>query len=59
MNDQFEPDWNPRAEEVLRDPSVAYDEIRERCPVAYSDYLLPTQAVYPASGLATLPLWIR
>ena len=39
MNDQLEPDWDPRAEKVLRDPSAAYDEMRERCPVAYSDYL--------------------
>ncbi|HPF74929.1 MAG TPA: hypothetical protein PLX09_15155, partial [Xanthomonadaceae bacterium] len=39
MNDKFDPDWDPRAEEVLRDPSAAYDEMRERCPVAYSDYL--------------------
>lgn len=39
MNDDLAPDWDPRALGVLRDQSAAYDEMRERCPVAYSDYL--------------------
>ena len=33
------PDWDPRAESVLSDQCAAYDEIRRRCPVAYSDAL--------------------
>ena len=32
-------DWDPRAPEVLADPIGAYDQMRQRCPVAYSDYL--------------------
>ncbi|CAM5789500.1 cytochrome P450 [Castellaniella caeni] len=32
-------DWDPRAPEVLADPIAAYDRMRERCPVAHSDYL--------------------
>lgn len=32
-------DWDPRSPEVLADPIGAYDEMRRRCPVAYSDYL--------------------
>lgn len=39
MNEDFEPDWDPRAENVIRDQGAMYDEMRERCPVAYSDYL--------------------
>lgn len=39
MNDDFEPDWDSKAADVFRDQSAAYDEMRERCPVAYSDYL--------------------
>lgn len=33
------PDWDPRSEAVQRDQVAAYDEMRERCPVAYSEYL--------------------
>lgn len=33
------PDWDPRDPAVLRDQRAAYDEMRERCPVAYSDFL--------------------
>lgn len=29
-----DPDWNPRGPRVRRDPVAAYDEMRERCPVA-------------------------
>lgn len=32
-------DWDPRASSVLCDQRAAYDEMRERCPVAYSDFL--------------------
>jgi cytochrome P450 len=32
-------DWDPRSDAVLRDQHAAYDEMRERCPVAYSDFL--------------------
>jgi len=39
MKDHIEPDWDPRAEEVLRDQRAAYDEMRERCPVAYSEFM--------------------
>jgi len=39
MNDTRQPDWDPRAEEVLNDQIAAYDAMRERCPVAFSDYL--------------------
>lgn len=31
------PDWTPRDPEVLADQRRAYDEMRERCPVAWSD----------------------
>lgn len=37
MNDERKPDWNPRSDEVVRDQCAAYDEMRERCPVAYSE----------------------
>lgn len=39
MNDKFHQDWNPKSDVVLRDQRAAYDEMRERCPVAYSDFL--------------------
>lgn len=32
-------DWDPRSPEVLADPIAAYDHMRQRCPVAHSDYL--------------------
>ncbi len=34
-----EPDWDPRSRTVLDDQIAAYDAMRRRCPVAYSDYL--------------------
>ncbi len=34
-----EPDWNPTSREVRRDQRAAYDEMRRRCPVAYSEFL--------------------
>jgi cytochrome P450 len=33
------PDWDPRDPSVLRDQRTAYDEMRERCPVASSTFL--------------------
>ncbi len=39
MNDHPTPDWDPRDISVLADQRRAYDEMRERCPVAYSDFL--------------------
>ena len=33
------PDWDPRAEHVLEHQLNAYDEMREKCPVAHSDFL--------------------
>ncbi len=39
MSDQVSQDWDPLSEAVLRDQRAAYDEMRERCPVAYSDFL--------------------
>ena len=36
MNDSH---WQPRSEEVLRDQRAAYDDMRQRCPVAHSDFL--------------------
>lgn len=32
-------DWDPRSNEVLIDPLLTSDDMRRRCPVAYSDYL--------------------
>jgi cytochrome P450 len=39
MNECLETDWNPTSDEVLRDQRATYDALRERCPVAYSDFL--------------------
>ncbi|CAM3528757.1 cytochrome P450 [Halomonas lysinitropha] len=39
MSDRHTQDWDPRAESVLNDQIAAYDEMRSRCPVAFSDYL--------------------
>ncbi len=32
-------DWDPRSASVLDDQIAAYDAMRQRCPVAHSDYL--------------------
>lgn len=37
--DKSQPDWDPRSGEVLSNQIKAYDAMRGRCPVAYSDYL--------------------
>ncbi len=39
MSEKPAADWDPRDESVLRDQRRAYDDMRERCPVAHSDYL--------------------
>ena len=39
MNDKIKPDWDPRSEDVSRDQRAAYDKMRERCPVAYSELM--------------------
>jgi hypothetical protein len=39
MNHDNEPDWDPRAGHVLRNQRAAYDEMRERSPVAYSELM--------------------
>jgi cytochrome P450 len=39
MSNQPTPDWDPRDIAVLGDQRHAYDEMRERCPVAYSHFL--------------------
>jgi len=39
MSDMLQQDWDPISGAVLRDQHAAYDEMRERCPVAYSDFL--------------------
>ncbi|MCC6617346.1 MAG: cytochrome P450, partial [Anaerolineae bacterium] len=36
---QVSPDWEPTSETVLRDQRAAYDAMRERCPVAYSELM--------------------
>ncbi len=39
MKDQISPDWNPKSPEVMRDQRAAYDDMRRRCPVAYSEFM--------------------
>lgn len=39
MSDRPVSDWDPRDDAVLHDQRRAYDEMRERCPVAHSDFL--------------------
>lgn len=39
MSEERKPDWNPTSAEVLRDQRSAYDQMRERCPVAYSELM--------------------
>jgi len=35
--DDTKSDWNPESDDVNRDQVAAYDEMRERCPVAHSE----------------------
>lgn len=37
MNPKTKADWDPYDESIQRDQIKAYDEMRERCPVAYSE----------------------
>lgn len=39
MNHEQHDDWNPRDASVLEDQRRAYDEMRERCPVAHSRFM--------------------
>jgi cytochrome P450 len=39
MNERRKPDWDPRSEDVLEDQISAYDEMREHCPVAFSELM--------------------
>jgi cytochrome P450 len=39
MSELMQQDWDPRSDVVTRDQRAAYDQMRERCPVAYSDFL--------------------
>ena len=39
MTERAGPDWDPRESAVVADQRRAYDEMRARCPVAYSDFL--------------------
>ncbi len=39
MSHMRSQDWNPKSAAVLHDQRAACDEMRERCPVAYSDLL--------------------
>ncbi|GAA3905728.1 cytochrome P450 [Halomonas cibimaris] len=39
MNPSRHNDWNPRSDAVQADQIQAYDAMRSRCPVAFSDYL--------------------
>ncbi|WP_313499840.1 hypothetical protein [Stutzerimonas nitrititolerans] len=39
MSEEPKSDWDPRSADVLADQIAAYDALRARCPVAYSDYL--------------------
>lgn len=39
MNEEQQDDWNPLDESTLEDQRRAYDEMRERCPVAHSEFM--------------------
>ena len=39
MSNDTRPDWDARSAAVLEDQIAAYDQMRRRCPIAYSDYL--------------------
>lgn len=39
MSNMRSQDWDPKSAAVLRDQRAAFDEMRERCPVAHSDLL--------------------
>ncbi|HEY3497701.1 MAG TPA: cytochrome P450 [Polyangiaceae bacterium] len=39
MKEPGDPDWDPMSDWVLEDQVAAYDDMRRRCPVAYSEAL--------------------
>jgi cytochrome P450 len=39
MNEEQHDDWDPRDASILQDQRRAYDDMRERCPVAYSKFM--------------------
>jgi cytochrome P450 len=39
MGEKRQNDWNPLDSSVLKDQRQAYDEMRQRCPAAYSDFM--------------------
>ncbi|WP_353150322.1 cytochrome P450 [Pollutimonas bauzanensis] len=39
MSTRPESDWDPRADAVLQDQVTVYDQMRQRCPVAHSEYM--------------------
>lgn len=39
MNEKLQPDWDPTSQPVLDNQIAAYDDMRQRCPVAHSEYL--------------------
>jgi cytochrome P450 len=39
MNETRRDDWDPRDPSVLDDQRAAYDRMRERCPVAHSEFM--------------------
>ncbi len=39
MNEEQNDDWNPLDASILKDQRSAYDDMRERCPVAHSEFM--------------------
>lgn len=39
MSNKSTPDWDLKSDDVMHDQRAAYDELRERCPVAYSEFM--------------------
>lgn len=39
MNRSLQPDWDPTSAPVLDNQISSYDDMRQRCPVAHSEYL--------------------
>jgi hypothetical protein len=39
VSDTVKDDWDPRESSVQEDQQRAYDDIRERCPVAHSKFM--------------------
>ena len=37
MKESIHPDWNPYSKSVLEDQHAAYDKMRNKCPIAYSE----------------------